>query len=78
MVLLSVPQAFFGLALNGWVLALIIIFLIPLALKGVRYRHVPAIQLLRSNTLIYGVTGFIIPFIGIKLIDMLLKLLGLT
>lgn len=56
--------------------AIIIIFLIPLVLKGVRYRHVPAIELLRSNTLLYGITGFIVPFIGIKLIDMILTVLG--
>lgn len=56
--------------------AMIIVFLIPLALKGVRYRHVPAIQLLRGNTLFYGLTGFIVPFVGIKLIDMFLKVMG--
>lgn len=56
--------------------ALVIVFLIPLALKGVRYRHVPAVQLLRSNALFYGLSGFIVPFIGIKLIDMLLTAFG--
>lgn len=56
--------------------ALIIIFLIPLALRGVRYRRVAATILLRSNVLIYGVGGLIIPFIGIKLIDMLLFLVS--
>ncbi len=56
--------------------ALIIVFLIPLALRGVRYRHVPAIELLRRNTLFYGVIGFIVPFIGIKLIDMVLTVCG--
>jgi K+-transporting ATPase ATPase B chain len=52
--------------------ALIIVFLIPLALRGVRYRPVGATALLRRNLLIYGVGGIILPFIGIKLIDMLL------
>ncbi|MGX6643208.1 potassium-transporting ATPase subunit KdpB [Legionella pneumophila] len=52
--------------------ALIIIFLIPLALRGVKYRHVEAEKLLRSNVFIYGLGGLIVPFIGIKLIDMLL------
>ncbi len=52
--------------------ALIIIALIPLALRGVPYRAVGAAQLLRDNLLIYGVGGLITPFIGIKLIDMLL------
>ncbi len=52
--------------------ALIIMFLIPLALKGVKYRAVGAVILLRRNLLIYGVGGLIVPFIGIKLIDMLL------
>ena len=52
--------------------ALIIIALIPLALKGVRYRAVGAAVLLRDNLLIYGVGGVIVPFIGIKLIDMLI------
>jgi potassium-transporting ATPase ATP-binding subunit len=56
--------------------ALIIIFLIPLALRGVPYRPVGAAQLLRDNLLIYGVGGLIAPFIGIKLIDMLLVVLG--
>jgi K+-transporting ATPase ATPase B chain len=58
--------------------ALIIIALIPLALRGVPYRPVGAAQLLRDNLLIYGVGGLIAPFIGIKLIDMLLVLVGLA
>jgi K+-transporting ATPase ATPase B chain len=58
--------------------ALIIIALIPLALRGVPYRPVGAAQLLRDNLLIYGVGGLIAPFIGIKLIDLLLVVLGLT
>ncbi len=58
--------------------ALIIVFLIPLALRGVPYRPVGAAQLLRDNLLIYGVGGLIAPFIGIKLIDMLLVALGLA
>jgi potassium-transporting ATPase ATP-binding subunit len=52
--------------------ALIIIALIPLALRGVPYRAVGAARLLRNNLLIYGLGGMIVPFIGIKLIDMLL------
>jgi potassium-transporting ATPase ATP-binding subunit len=52
--------------------ALIIIALIPLALRGVRYRPVGAEALLRRNLLIYGLGGIIVPFIGIKLIDLLL------
>jgi len=58
--------------------ALIIIALIPLALKGVRYRPVGAAAVLRDNTLIYGIGGIIVPFIGIKLIDMLLAATGLA
>jgi len=58
--------------------ALIIVFLIPLALHGVRYRPIGASVLLRDNLLIYGVGGLIVPFIGIKLIDMLLTVLGLV
>ncbi len=58
--------------------ALIIILLIPLALRGVPYRAVNAAQLLRDNLLIYGVGGLIAPFIGIKVIDMLLAALHLV
>ncbi len=52
--------------------ALIIMFLIPLALKGVKYRPLGAAVLLRRNLLIYGLGGLVVPFVGIKLIDMLL------
>ena len=52
--------------------ALIIIALIPLALKGVRYREVPAGRLLSRNLLIFGLGGLIAPFVFVKLIDMLL------
>jgi K+-transporting ATPase ATPase B chain len=55
--------------------ALIIIALVPLALKGVRYRPVGAAQLLRLNLLVYGLGGLIVPFIGIKLIDLLVGLI---
>jgi K+-transporting ATPase ATPase B chain len=58
--------------------ALIIIALIPLALRGVRYRPLGASVVLRNNLLIYGLGGLIVPFIGIKLIDMLLVGLRLT
>jgi len=58
--------------------ALIIIFLIPLALKGVKYRALGAGALLRRNLLVYGLGGIVVPFLGIKLIDMLLVLCGLA
>lgn len=58
--------------------ALIIIALIPLALKGVKYREVPAGKLLSRNLLVYGVGGLIAPFIFIKLIDILLVIFGLA
>ena len=58
--------------------ALIIVALIPLALKGVPYRAVGASQLLRDNLLIYGLGGLVAPFIGIKAIDLLLVAMGLV
>jgi K+-transporting ATPase ATPase B chain len=58
--------------------ALIIVALIPLALKGIRYRAAGAEALLRRNLLIYGLGGFIVPFIGIKLIDLILVAFGLA
>ena len=58
--------------------AIIIIFLIPLALKGVRYRAIGASALLRRNVLIYGLGGLIVPFVGIKLIDMALAVTHLV
>jgi K+-transporting ATPase ATPase B chain len=58
--------------------ALIIICLIPLALKGVKYRALGAGALLRRNLLVYGLGGIAVPFLGIKLIDLLLVLLGLS
>jgi K+-transporting ATPase ATPase B chain len=57
--------------------ALIIIALVPLALKGVAYRPVGAAQLLLNNLLIYGLGGLLVPFIGIKAIDLLLSSTGL-
>jgi K+-transporting ATPase ATPase B chain len=57
--------------------ALIIVLLIPLALRGVRYRAVGAARLLRDNLLIYGLGGLVVPFVGIKLIDLLLGAMGL-
>ena len=57
--------------------AVIIIALVPLALKGVAYKAAPAASVLRSNLGIYGVGGLIAPFIGIKLIDVILTLFGL-
>ena len=59
-------------------LPLIIIALVPLALKGVRYRPVGAAQLLRDNLLVYGLGGLIVPFIGIKAIDLLLSAIGVA
>ena len=56
--------------------ALIIVALIPLALKGVKYRPVSAVQLLRRHLLIYGVGGVVAPFVGIKLIDLALAAFG--
>ena len=58
--------------------ALVIIALIPLALRGVKFRPLGAAQILRINLLVYGVWGVILPFIGIKLIDMILTVLGLA
>jgi K+-transporting ATPase ATPase B chain len=58
--------------------ALIIIALIPLALRGVKYRPMPAAELLRRNLLIYGLGGIVVPFFGIKLIDMLITQVGLA
>ncbi|MGN6127173.1 MAG: HAD-IC family P-type ATPase, partial [Humibacter sp.] len=55
--------------------AIIIVILIPLALRGVRYRPSSASQLLGRNLLLYGLGGIIAPFIGIKLIDMLIALI---
>ena len=58
--------------------ALIIIGLVPLALRGVPYRAVGAARMLRDNLLVYGLGGLIVPFIGIKAIDMLLVAVGLA
>jgi len=56
--------------------ALVIIALIPLALRGVRFRPMSAAAMLRRNLLIYGLGGIIVPFIGIKLIDIIVTALG--
>ncbi len=58
--------------------AIIIIVLVPLALRGVKYRPLGAGRLLRDNLLIYGLGGIIIPFIGIKIVDVILQVLHLT
>ncbi len=58
--------------------ALVIVFLIPLALRGVRYRPLGAAVVLRNHLLVYGVGGLVVPFVGIKLIDLLLVALRLT
>ncbi|HEX7962941.1 MAG TPA: potassium-transporting ATPase subunit B, partial [Terriglobales bacterium] len=58
--------------------ALIIIALIPLALRGVKYRPMSAAALLRRNLWIYGFGGVIVPFIGIKIIDVIIRAVGLA
>ena len=58
--------------------ALIIIALIPLALRGVRFRAVGAAEVLRRNIAVYGLGGLVAPFVGIKLIDLLLTALGVS
>jgi K+-transporting ATPase ATPase B chain len=58
--------------------ALIIIFLIPLALQGVKYHAQSAASVLRRNLTIYGIGGIITPFVGIKLIDLVIGYLGLV
>lgn len=58
--------------------ALIIVALIPLALKGVKYREVPASKLLSRNLLVYGIGGIIAPFIAIKIIDVIITALGIV
>ena len=58
--------------------ALIIVALIPLALRGVRYRPVGAGALLSRNLLVYGLGGIVVPFVGIKAIDLAVTALGLV
>jgi len=58
--------------------ALVIVALIPIALRGVRYKPASAASLLSRNLLVYGVGGLVAPFVGIKLIDMLVDLIGLA
>jgi K+-transporting ATPase ATPase B chain len=58
--------------------ALVIVALIPLALRGVKYRAVGAEALLRRNLLIYGLGGIVVPFVGIKAIDLTVNALGLV
>ena len=58
--------------------ALVIVVLIPLALKGVKYRPMSAAKLLQRNLLIYGLGGIAAPFVGIKLIDVVVVALGLA
>jgi K+-transporting ATPase ATPase B chain len=58
--------------------AVIIIVLIPLALRGIAYQPLGAAAILRRNLLIYGVGGVILPFIGIKAIDLLVVAIGLA
>jgi len=58
--------------------AVIIITLVPLALRGVTYRPAGAAQLLRKNLLVYGLGGLLVPFVGIKAIDLLLSAIGLV
>ena len=58
--------------------AIIIIFLVPLALRGVEYRPKSASSILRKNILVYGLGGVLVPFVGIKMIDLAISLLGLV
>jgi K+-transporting ATPase ATPase B chain len=58
--------------------ALIIVALIPLALRGIKYRPLGAAVVLRRNLLIYGFGGIVIPFVGIKMIDVIITLFGLV
>jgi len=58
--------------------ALVIIALVPLALRGVAFRPLPAAVLLRRNLLVYGAGGVIAPFIGIKIIDIIVNLMHLA
>ncbi|MGE0435274.1 MAG: potassium-transporting ATPase subunit B, partial [Planctomycetota bacterium] len=73
--LTSAPSAILSAVIFN---ALIIIALVPLALRGLSYVPRPASQILSRNLLIYGLGGLIVPFIGIKLIDLALTALGLT
>jgi K+-transporting ATPase ATPase B chain len=57
--------------------ALVIVFLIPLAMKGITYRPVGAAEVLRRHILIYGLGGLIVPFVGIKIIDLFIVAIGL-
>jgi potassium-transporting ATPase ATP-binding subunit len=58
--------------------ALIIIMLVPLALRGVRYRPIGAARLLQRNLLIYGLGGIVAPFVGIKIVDLIITTIGLA
>jgi K+-transporting ATPase ATPase B chain len=58
--------------------ALIIIALVPLALRGVKYRPIGATKLLQRNLLIYGLGGLVAPFIGIKIVDLIITTIGLA
>ena len=58
--------------------ALVIVALVPLALRGVRYRPVGAAALLRRNLLVFGVGGVVAPFVGIKLVDVVLTGIGMS
>jgi K+-transporting ATPase ATPase B chain len=58
--------------------ALIIVALVPLALRGVKTRAASAVVLLRRNLLVYGLGGIVVPFVGIKAIDMILAVVGLA
>ena len=58
--------------------ALVIVALIPLALRGVRFRAASAAAVLRRNLLVYGLGGLVVPFVGIKLIDLVVGGLGIV
>ena len=66
------------LASELWKTLVVIVVLIPLALRGVRFRADNASALLRRNLAIYGLGGLVVPFLGIKLIDLLIVALGVS
>ena len=63
---------------SAWMIGSVIVALIPLALRGIQYRPLGAAAVLRRNVLVYGLGGVVIPFAGIKLIDMILVAVGLA
>jgi high-affinity K+ transport system ATPase subunit B len=73
------PTAHTGIAISALIFnAIIIVALIPLALKGVRFRPLSPAEILARNLVIYGLGGILLPFMGIKLIDMIITTIGLA